>query len=327
MRFRKVLDLDGERAAHTSAASASRSCRARRLEYLIQVFTEDERNRAARRAALLAGDRRREARGARVDPPERHLLRPGSLRSGDRGLRPAFCRSIPPPSVRPEYQLANRPRTTWRWTSSRRRDAYATLAETYAPELDLGHAAARSRDGRRRARDDREGPTRAGPSRCTRSGSATAREEYFRAGRRDLLNLSEALRRLARRAIGITFYLGEIPVLSPRDATPKRRRVHDGRPQEPQRVSSPRTPSTTLSVPSSACVRRRSRCTAAPNAPCAETENDKKFSLRHRAPRELLPGRSRPARDPVPSGQVLLRAPHLRPGRAPVRPAARSLPE
>jgi TolA-binding protein len=59
IRFRKVLDLDGERA-QSSRRKRLKELQSEALEYLIQVFTEDERNRAAdvrRFLAEIGGER------------------------------------------------------------------------------------------------------------------------------------------------------------------------------------------------------------------------------------------------------------------------------
>jgi TolA-binding protein len=131
IRFRKVLDIDGERVA-ASRGKRLKELQSEALEYLIQVFTEDERNRAADVRRFLS-----EIGG------ERHVERVLTKLSAtyydqarfDQGIE-AFdlLLQLDPSHKRaPEYQLAIARGYMAIDAFAKALDAYRKLATDYAP--------------------------------------------------------------------------------------------------------------------------------------------------------------------------------------------------
>ncbi len=132
LRFRKVLDLDGQGAEGTRRRHL-KELQSEALEYLIQVFTEDERNRAADVRRFL-----QEIGG------ERHVVRVLTRLSAtyydqgrfDRGIEAyELLLELDPKSERaPSYQLAVARGYMAVERFPKALEAYRTLTKQYAPD-------------------------------------------------------------------------------------------------------------------------------------------------------------------------------------------------
>jgi TolA-binding protein len=131
LRFRRVLDIEGAQAGVTRKKRL-KELQSEALEYLIQVFTEDERNRAAdvrRFLAEIGGEKH----------VERVLMRLSATYFDqarfDRGIEAyALLLSIDPASKRaPEYQLAIARGYMALDDFPKALAAYETLAQSYGP--------------------------------------------------------------------------------------------------------------------------------------------------------------------------------------------------
>lgn len=132
LRFRKVLDIEG-RGAEGSRRRHLKELQSEALEYLIQVFTEDERNRAADVRRFL-----QEIGGERH--VERVLVRLSSTYFDqarfDRGIEAyQLLLELDPKAARaPQYQLAIAQGYMALDQFPKALEAYRTLATTYGPD-------------------------------------------------------------------------------------------------------------------------------------------------------------------------------------------------
>ncbi|MFT3923439.1 MAG: tetratricopeptide repeat protein [Myxococcales bacterium] len=274
VRFRKVLDLDGERAAHTRRKRI-KELQSEALEYLIQVFTEDERNRAADVRRFL-----QEIGGEQH--VERVLIRLSATYYDqarfDQGIEAyGLLLQIDPASKHaPEYQLAIARGYLALDQFPKARDAYATLAETYGPT---------STWATQQPDQETVGDARAMIEKALREqglslhelGQRDSRKEYFEQAA-DIYGIYLKHFDDSPESYRLTFYLGEI--LFHR----LERHAEAGDVYMAAARKNPKGEFTKDALYNAIGAFERvrekeiSRCTAAPNTPCAETENDKKFS-------------------------------------------------
>ena len=231
VRFRKVLDstASARRAADASAqGAAERSARV--------PDPGVHRGRAQprrRRAPLSAGDRRRAPRGARADPAERHLLRPGALRSGHRGLRAAAADRSVRHARRPQYQLAIARGYMALDKFPKALGAYKALADGLQPRAPPGP---RSRAiPRRSARRDAmiEQALREQALVAARAGAARRPQGALRARRGDVPLYLEHFDD-SKESYRLTFYLGEMLFHRLGRNARGGRRLPEGGAQEPE---------------------------------------------------------------------------------------------
>ncbi len=274
VRFRKVLDLDGERAAH-ARRKRIKELQSEALEYLIQVFTEDERNRAADVRRFL-----QEIGGEKH--VERVLIRLSATYYDqarfEQGIEAyGLLLQIDPASKRaPEYQLAIARGYLAVDAFPKARDAYATLASTYGPN---------STWATQQPDPESVSDARAMIEKALREQGLSLHELGQRDNRKEFFEQASQVYAIylehfddAPESYRLTFYQGEILF---------HRLGRYAEAGDMYMVAARKNPKGEFTkdalynaIGAFERVREKEivRCTAAPNAPCAETENDKNFS-------------------------------------------------
>jgi TolA-binding protein len=274
VRFRKVLDLDGERAAG-GRRKRLKELQSEALEYLIQVFTEDERNRAADVRRFL-----QEIGGERH--VERVLIRLSATYYDqarfDQGIEAyQLLLQINPSDKRaPEYQLAIARGYMALDNFAKALAAYAALAQNYEKG---------STWSSQQGDPERVSETHAMIEKAIREQALSLHELGQRDDRREYFEKAVLLYQLylahfddQPESYRLTFYLGE--VLFHRLA----RHAEAGEAYLAAARKSPKGEFTKDALYNAIGAFERVRekevahCAKDVKTPCAETENDKKFS-------------------------------------------------
>lgn len=274
VRFRKVLDLDGERAAG-GRRKRLKELQSEALEYLIQVFTEDERNRAADVRRFL-----QEIGGERH--VERVLIRLSATYFDqarfEQGIEAyQLLLQINPSDKRaPEWQLAIARGYMALDNFAKALAAYAALAQSYGKT---------STWASQQGDPERVSETHAKIEKAIREQALTLHELGQRDDRREYFEKTALLYQLylshfddQPESYKLTFYLGE--VLFHRLA----RYAEAGEAYLAAARKNPKGEFTKDALYNAIGAFERVRekeiasCAKDVKTPCAETENDKKFS-------------------------------------------------
>ncbi len=274
IRFRKVLDIDGERTAGTEKKRL-KELQSEALEYLIQVFTEDERNRAAdvrRFLSEIGGERH----------VERVLMRLSATYYDqarfDQGIEAyELLLSLDPSHKRaPQYQLAIARGYMALDAFPKALDAYRKLATDYAPASTWATQ-----------QPDPEAASEAWAmiERAIREQALTLHELGQRDDRKEYFERSAEMYRVylkhfddSKDSYRLTFYLAEILF---------HRLGQNAEAGDMYLAAARKNPKGELTkdalynaIGAFERIREKEivRCTAQPAAPCPETENDQKFS-------------------------------------------------
>jgi TolA-binding protein len=272
LRFRKVLDIEGARA-EGSRKKHLKELQTEALEYLIQVFTEDERNRAADVRRFL-----QEIGG------EKHVKRVLMRLSAtyydqarfDRGLEAyQLLLELDPKDPRaPQYQLAIASGYVAIDQHKKALEAYRTLAVVYAPS---GTWATQQADS------DTVDEARVMVEKALREQALALHELGQRDGQPEQLERAAALYRVYLEAFPrepesyrLTFYLGEI-LFHRLKQYPEAGQVYLTAAQLNPKGELTRD-ALYNAIGSFEQVRERELKQCNDSAPCPETENDKHFS-------------------------------------------------
>jgi TolA-binding protein len=274
IRFRKVLDIDGERVAG-SRGKRLKELQSEALEYLIQVFTEDERNRAAdvrRFLSEIGGERHVERVLTKLSVTYFEQAR------FDQGIEAydLLLQLDPSHKRAPEYQLAIARGYMALDAFAKALDAYRKLATDYAPG---GTWATQQVDPEAAAE------AWAMIERAVREQGLSLHELGQRDQRKEYFERAAAIYRVylehfgdAKDSYRITFYLAEILF---------HRLNENAEAGDMYLAAAKKNPKGELTkdalynaIGAFERIREKEivRCSAAPSAPCPETENDKKFS-------------------------------------------------
>jgi len=274
VRFRKVLDLDGERLAG-GRRKRIKELQSEALEYLIQVFTEDERNRAADVRRFL-----QEIGGERH--VERVLIRLSATYYDqarfDQGIEAYSLLLQINPSDRkaPQYQLAIARGSMALDNFPKALDAYRALAGGYTKG---------STWASQQGDPETVSETDAMVEQALREQALTLHELGQRDSRKEQFERAVAMYQLylehfdnSRESYRLTFYLGEVLF----HRLGRNSEAGDAYLKAAQKNPKGEFTKDALYNAIGAFERVREteigNCAADVKAPCAETENDKKFS-------------------------------------------------
>jgi cellulose synthase operon protein C len=272
LRFRKVLDIEG-RQAEGSRRKHLKELQSEALEYLIQVFTEDERNRAADVRRFL-----QEIGG------ERHVQRVLTRLSATYYDQARFDRGIeayqllleldPKHDKAPQYQLAIARGYMATDQFQKALESYRKLAQAYGAH---GTWSSQQTD------DDTVAQADITIEQALREQALTLHEIGQREGQRDQLERAASMYRVYLEAFPkhpeayrLTFYLGEI-LFHRLKQYPEAGEVYLTAAQQNPKGEFTRD-ALYNAIGSFEQVREREIKQCVEGAPCPETDNDKRFS-------------------------------------------------
>lgn len=274
VRFRKVLDLEGERSA-LRRKTRIKELQSEALEYLIQVFTEDERNRAADVRRFL-----QEIGGEKH--VERVLIRLSATYFDqarfDQGIESygLLLQITPAGKHAPSYQLAIARGQLAMGNFPKARDAFAVLAETYARN---------STWASQQPDPDTVLEAHALIERALREQALSLHEIGQRDTRREDFERAVAIYQIylqhfddAEESYRLRFYLGEILFHRlERHAEAGEAYMLAAR-KQPQGEFTKDALYNAIGAFERVREKEIGRCPASSNTPCPETENDQKFA-------------------------------------------------